>query len=115
VPRAERDWDVLGTTECRSDVAESGQPAAESVEAVGAWARGVVRRWLGHQGWGVADTKARPGGVRSGHLGAAGDSREVPVALGGVTDETGAKCDDPREAGGHAVAVGVAGDEMVCE
>jgi hypothetical protein len=82
--------------------------------AVRVWQRGVVRYWLGLQGWGVANTKARLAGVRLGHL-AAGDSREVPVALSGVTDETGAKRDDPGEAGGHAAAVNVAGDEMVCE
>jgi hypothetical protein len=67
----------------------------------------VERRSVGRRGKGGAGTTGRP-------VAAAG-SREVPVALSGITDEARAKCGNPREAGRHAVAVGVAGDEMVCE
>src|SRR6202034_1987479 len=40
-------------------------------------------------------------------------SWEPSVALSGVTDQSGPEREDPGEAGGHGVAVGVAGDEMV--
>jgi hypothetical protein len=65
---------------------------------------------------GGADTTVCPTRVRvRDQLLGEGGSREVAVALGGVTDETGAERGDPSESGGHAVTVGVAGDQVVGE
>lgn len=75
----------------------------------------VWRRRFRRQRWAGADTRARPARVRVQNPAAWGRSRKVPVALSGVADQTGAERDDPGEAGGHTVAVGVAGDEMIGE
>jgi hypothetical protein len=95
--RAEKASDIAAAARCRV-----GRAAAS-------------RCWCGRPMSGGADTRACLARGRGRNLVGAARSWEVPVALSGVTDQTGAERDDPGEAGGHAVAVGVAGDEVISE
>jgi hypothetical protein len=76
----------------------------------------VGRCGCGRPSLGGADTTVCPVRVRVlDRLVGEGGSREVAVTLGGVTDQTGTERGDPGESGGHAVTVGVAGDQVVGE
>ena len=97
------------------------QMRAEKALDIGAAARCRVGRaaasrcWCGRPMSGGADTRACLARVRVRDRAVVDRSWEVPVALSGVTDQTGAERDDSCEAGRHAVAVGVAGDEVISE
>lgn len=107
-PRAQGGLGAAGTTEF---------PAVGVAAAVVDWRDVATVEWRrsGRWHWGGADSSGCPVAVGPGRVEAAAGSREVPITLSGVTDQTRAKSCNPREAGRHAVAVGVAGDEMVCE
>lgn len=90
-----------------------GMPAAMGTRGVALAA--VSQFWSGRRRPDGVDARAGSVQVVAPNLVAVGCSWEIPVALRSVADQTGTKSDDPREAGRHAVAVGVAGDEMVAE
>ena len=117
---ARRGLEVAGTRGCAGCSEAAGPPGADGVpaevpdgrvEGPSAVGRGCGRRSLGGAGTTVCPVRVR---VRDRLVGEGG-SREVAVALGGVADQTGAERGDPGESSGHAVAVGVTGDQVVGE
>jgi hypothetical protein len=90
--------------------AEVRAMGCRGVELVAVW-----QCWSGRRRSGGAGTRVCPARVGGRNLVLEGGSWEVPVALRDVANQPGAERDNPGEAGGDAVAVGVAGDEMVGE
>lgn len=115
------DLDAADTRESQALAVVAGAGAEGRPTAVsGVWgpAAEVVadgRCACRHRDSGGVDTTVSPGRVHARNPAGVARSREIAVALIGVADETGTERDNPRESGRHAVAVGIAGHEMIGE